>query len=124
MSIEQINSLASKQAEKEQALSQILVNAESDINAEFSEYNGIPLKVGGSTTISAYNTSTFTLTVNVDGTTTHTVTVKPYDDGRYYYQVEINMTSNDGVNYTQRVNAANANSLMLKLRMQDYIQAP
>jgi hypothetical protein len=124
MSIEQINSLASKQAEKEQALSQILVNAESDINAEFSEYNGIPLKVGGSTTISAYNTSTFTLTVNVDGTTTHTVTVKPYDDGRYYYQVEINMTSNDGVNYIQRVNAANANSLMLKLRMQDYIQAP
>jgi hypothetical protein len=124
MSIEQINSLASKQAEKEQALSQILVNAESDINAEFSEYNGIPLKAGGSTTISAYNTSTFTLTVNVDGTTTHTVTVKPYDDGRYYYQVEINMTSNDGVNYIQRVNAANANSLMLKLRMQDYIQAP
>jgi len=124
MGIEQIEHEAGKITEKQDILDQILTDAESDINDEFSEFNGISLKVGGTTTVTAYDTGSFTLTVNVDGVTTHTVYVKPYADGRYYYQVLIAKTSPDSISYNQSITAANATALMLKLRMQDFIVAP
>ena len=122
MSIEAIKAQAVKIQAKQSVLDAIIVSKEADINADFAEYNGIPLIVGGTTVISAFNPTTKTLDVNVDGTTTHTVNVKAYDDGRIYYSITRQQTAE--LTYNRKTSAADAFDLMQLLEMPKYIVAP
>jgi hypothetical protein len=119
MSIEIMQAKAATIQAKKTTLEAIIDSKESDINTEFAEYSGVPLIIGGTTLISAFNTTTNTLDVNIDGITTHTVTVKAYDDGRIYYS--ISRTQSAEITYIRKTSAASAFDLMQLLDMQSHI---
>ena len=96
-----------------------IASQKAAIDAEFAEYNGLPILPAGSTVITALNTSDNTLTVNVDGVITHTITVKSYDDGRIYYTIPYTLTTEGNPVHTR--SAGSVHEVMHYVELRKYL---